>query len=236
MSKKVMHQEFFQEILGQIKSGKLKNGDKIPAERTLCELYNISRTTVREALRNLEIEGYVIRKQGSGSYVNVKPIHPTLTKLYTLRDTFAEEGIAHDSKLVKYKVIPCNKEISKRLMIDVGDNVLNIVRVFSAAGIPYTVEYTYLPYSLFEGITEEMIKNYGLYSTLENFNKKPTSAEETIKAVKANSEHKELLELPDDILAIEIRRTTKAGSDIIEYTKNVIRNDYFVYTVSLSNL
>ncbi len=236
MTKKAMHQEFYQEILEQIKSGKLKNGDKIPAERALCELYNISRTTVREALRNLEIEGYIIRKQGSGSYVNIKPIHPKLTKLYTLRDTFSDEGIAHESKLLKFEIIPCSKETSERLKIGVGENVINIIRVFSAAGIPYTIEYTYLPHNLFKGMTEEMVINNGLYATLESLDKKPTAAEETIKAVTVNPEQKKLLELPDDILAIEIWRTTKSGSDIIEYTKNVIRNDYFVYTVSLSDL
>ena len=233
MSKKVMHQEFHQEILRQIKSGKLKNGDKIPPERTLCELYNISRTTVREALRNLEIEGYVVRIQGSGNYVNIKPIHPKLTKLYTLRDTFNDEGITHEVKLIKFETVKCSKDTSQRLEINIGDDVLHIARLFLAAGIPYTMEYTYLPKKLFTELTQEMVVKNGLYATLEKYDKKPTSASETIKAVTVNSEQRKLLKLPDDILAIEIRRTTKSGSDVIEYTKNIIRNDYFVYTVTL---
>ena len=56
-------------ILDLIRSGMLQIGDKLPTERSISEKLGISRNTVREALRGLEILGIVNGKQGSGNYL-----------------------------------------------------------------------------------------------------------------------------------------------------------------------
>lgn len=56
-------------ILDLIRSGMLQVGDKLPTERSISEKLGISRNTVREALRGLEILGIVNGKQGSGNYL-----------------------------------------------------------------------------------------------------------------------------------------------------------------------
>ncbi|PKM49995.1 MAG: GntR family transcriptional regulator [Firmicutes bacterium HGW-Firmicutes-7] len=233
MKKDSIHQQFYLEILSKIKSGEWKKGDKIPAERTLCGLYNISRTTVREALKNLENEGYVVRKRGSGSFVNIKPIKQELAKLYTLREMFIEQGIKHDVRILEFENEQGNEEICKMLNIEAGERVYKINRVFFAASIPYTVEYTYLPYSSVPDITREMVENDGLYASLERLDKKPTDAEEIIRAIEITERQKELLELDDVSFAIETKRVARSNNTIIEYTVNITRNDYFVYTVKL---
>jgi GntR family transcriptional repressor for pyruvate dehydrogenase complex len=52
-----------------IASGELNPGDRLPAERDLAQLYDVSRQTVREALIALEVSGLVEIKPGSGVYV-----------------------------------------------------------------------------------------------------------------------------------------------------------------------
>ena len=56
-------------IKAQIKSGQLSPGDQLPAERELAEKMSVSRTSVREALRTLEIMGYIEIKAGEGVFV-----------------------------------------------------------------------------------------------------------------------------------------------------------------------
>ena len=56
-------------ILDLIRGGMLQVGDKLPTERSISEKLGISRNTVREALRGLEILGIVNGKQGSGNYL-----------------------------------------------------------------------------------------------------------------------------------------------------------------------
>lgn len=56
-------------IREQIRSGKLKEGDRVSSEYELVDQLGVGRSQARQALRELEIEGYLIRKQGSGSFV-----------------------------------------------------------------------------------------------------------------------------------------------------------------------
>lgn len=56
-------------LKGRIERGELAVGDRIPSEFELAEQLGVSRSQTRPALRELQLEGYLIRKQGSGSYV-----------------------------------------------------------------------------------------------------------------------------------------------------------------------
>ena len=61
------------QILEQIMSGALNEGDKLPSENQICRLFQVSRPTVREALMRLHADGLVTTRQGSGSYVQRRP-------------------------------------------------------------------------------------------------------------------------------------------------------------------
>ncbi|MFF4796166.1 GntR family transcriptional regulator [Streptomyces sp. NPDC001276] len=52
-------------LISAIESGQLRVGDELPSENELCEMYGVSRTTVREAFRLVELEGLVSRQQGA---------------------------------------------------------------------------------------------------------------------------------------------------------------------------
>lgn len=56
-------------ILDQLKSGELKKGDRILSENKLAEFFSVSRQTVRKAIYDLEKEGYLVTRRGSGTYV-----------------------------------------------------------------------------------------------------------------------------------------------------------------------
>ncbi len=58
-------------FLDSISSNELKNKERLPAERTLCELMGVGRSTLREALRILEMMG-VIEKKVDGTYVHIQ--------------------------------------------------------------------------------------------------------------------------------------------------------------------
>lgn len=58
------------EVMDAIRSGGLAQGDRLDSERALAVRYGINRTTVREALKELEVRGFVRRVQGSGTFVS----------------------------------------------------------------------------------------------------------------------------------------------------------------------
>ncbi|MGI4814182.1 MAG: FadR/GntR family transcriptional regulator [Janthinobacterium lividum] len=64
-------EEICDQIRGELAAGRLKPGDRLPAERELAEQFGVSRTAVREALRSLEVAGIVYCQKGvnGGPYV-----------------------------------------------------------------------------------------------------------------------------------------------------------------------
>ena len=63
------HRAIYEELLGEIQGGAYKPGDKLPSEAALCERFQASRITVAKAFQTLEREHLVVRRPGSGTYV-----------------------------------------------------------------------------------------------------------------------------------------------------------------------
>jgi GntR family transcriptional regulator, transcriptional repressor for pyruvate dehydrogenase complex len=69
VEKKRAYQSIVEQVLKLIEKGKLKQGDQLPSERELTEIFKVSRTTVREAIRTLESMKLLQSRQGNGTYV-----------------------------------------------------------------------------------------------------------------------------------------------------------------------
>jgi GntR family transcriptional repressor for pyruvate dehydrogenase complex len=69
-----IHEEIVLKIRDMIEQGQLTTGDQLPTERELAEAFKVSRPSVREALRTLESQGFLVSRQGDGTYVSQKPI------------------------------------------------------------------------------------------------------------------------------------------------------------------
>lgn len=65
----IKHRQVFQHLLAEIESGRLRDGDRLPSEAELVKDFAASRPTVARALRDLQNQGLVERKVGSGTYV-----------------------------------------------------------------------------------------------------------------------------------------------------------------------
>ncbi|HZG73575.1 MAG TPA: FadR/GntR family transcriptional regulator [Chondromyces sp.] len=69
VSNNKLYIQIYNQILSEIQSGSFKVGDKLPAERELCEQFGVSRAPIRQALSALELNGYIYSRQGEGVYV-----------------------------------------------------------------------------------------------------------------------------------------------------------------------
>jgi GntR family transcriptional repressor for pyruvate dehydrogenase complex len=65
--------QLYGQILNHIVSGRLKEGDRLPPEKGICEMFGVSRPIVREALMRLRADGLVQARQGSGTFVMRRP-------------------------------------------------------------------------------------------------------------------------------------------------------------------
>jgi GntR family transcriptional regulator, transcriptional repressor for pyruvate dehydrogenase complex len=88
MLRAIKKTRIYEEVVSQvhelIREGKFKAGDQLPAERELSEIFKISRTSVREALRALEAQGLIISRTGMGNFVAALPIESLVAPLAKL--------------------------------------------------------------------------------------------------------------------------------------------------------
>jgi GntR family transcriptional regulator, transcriptional repressor for pyruvate dehydrogenase complex len=88
-----LSRRLFEQLAGEIRSGRLAPGARLPTEQALTRAARVSRTVVREAVAALRAEGLVITRQGVGAFVSAEPqrapfrIEPE--RMQTLRDILA---------------------------------------------------------------------------------------------------------------------------------------------------
>ena len=83
-----------------IESGKLAEGDKMPTEETIGEIFGVSRITVRQALDGLAQSGYIYKIQGKGSFVAAKKAGMQLNHLIGFSDEMRSIGMEPSTSLI----------------------------------------------------------------------------------------------------------------------------------------
>ncbi|MGJ8453970.1 GntR family transcriptional regulator [Pseudothermotoga sp. U03pept] len=96
MKNKPMYKVVKEYILSKIRKGELAAEERIPSEKELMDLFQVSRITVRKAIDELALEGYIYRLQGIGAFVQ-KPsskIQPVSSKLVGVFLTTASDVLS----------------------------------------------------------------------------------------------------------------------------------------------
>jgi GntR family transcriptional repressor for pyruvate dehydrogenase complex len=89
-----VYEQVIEQIKSKIKSGEIKKGDRLPSEREMAELIGVSRTSVREAIRALEVVGLVESKQGAGNYIKTNfdnSLFEPLSVMFMLQESSVKE-------------------------------------------------------------------------------------------------------------------------------------------------
>ncbi|MBW6410477.1 FadR/GntR family transcriptional regulator [Clostridium weizhouense] len=89
-----VYDQVIEQIKSKIKSGEIKKGDKLPSEREMAELLSVSRTSVREAIKALEVIGLIESRQGAGNYIRTNfnnSLFEPLSVMFMLQESSLEE-------------------------------------------------------------------------------------------------------------------------------------------------
>lgn len=95
-----LFQQIKDHILSEIKLGRWREGDVIPAEEALSKQFGVSRMTANRALRELTAEQILTRVQGSGTFVAQQKYRATLIHVKNIADEIKARGHLHRSKLI----------------------------------------------------------------------------------------------------------------------------------------
>ncbi len=222
-------------IIANIENKNWENGSKIPTERELCETYNVSRITVRQALKELENEGYLYRKQGRGTFVTERKFVQRLSQFYSFSEEIQKMGAAPSTKIISFEIVQADQRVADKLLLPCGDKVFAIKRLRLADGEPFAVEISYIVYKYTKPLTEESVAQLGLYEALKRkCALEPNEATETFEAVFVSSQEAEYLHVNKRAPALRLERVTSAQGNIVEYCVSIIRGDKYKYTVQLT--
>lgn len=212
----------------------LRPNDKLPSERTLSEQYHVSRNTVRSALNQLFLQGYIYRSTGKGTFVADHLGNRTdVAGSFSFTKQMGAMNRNPKSQIEGLTQSPASAEVASHLRIEAGAPVFVLDRLRIADQKPMMVERTYLPADALPGLSRKMLEHASLYDTLESqFGVHIATVDEIFFADLMTAEHAKLLNVPVHSACLQIRRTTftEAGQ-VIEYTMSAARADQFVYHV-----
>lgn len=228
-----LYQELINTIKQSIDNSTLKENEKLPSENELCQLYNLSRTTVRQALKILEKNGFIYKLKGKGSYVSSQKIYQNRSSFSKFYDDMRNLGKIPISKILSLKVKKPAISVMKKMQLEEEQLICEIKWVRFANDEPLIYETISLNYNFVKGIENKKIEKRKLYEILiQDFNIKMTHGNEFFYPCKLDSEQAKYLKLHENDLGMKIKRIVFQGKDVIEYTSSIVRGDRFVYTIN----
>jgi GntR family transcriptional regulator, N-acetylglucosamine utilization regulator len=201
-------------LLQSIRGRELKPKDQLPAESLLAKQFGISKATVRQALDELEREGFLCRVQGRGTFVATPRLDlgPSHVDSFTVQ--MLGRGLRPSSRVLEKIVIPAEGEVAERLAIPEGKRLLRLVRLRMADDEPMGLQTAHVPLEVAPGLERrDFQKQDSLYTVLrEEYGLVPARAHETHSAVTLDSDQARILGSVASAPALESERVTLLAS------------------------
>ncbi len=229
-----LYYQLLDEIEKKIQGEIWPRGEKIPAERELCEMYGVSRITVRKAIDELTRSGKLKRIQGKGTFVSDQPITQSLGSIYSFSQEMEKQGKISTTKVVDIETIKADRKLAERLNININDEVLVLKRLRLADDQPLMYERTYFEKKRFKKLESIDFNRVGLYKTLEiEFGIKSTKAVERFRACELTVNEAELLNAKPYSYGLIVQRRLYFKDEIVSWSSLVSKGDSFEFNVVL---
>ena len=128
---KKIYKNIVEQIIMLIREGSIKSGDRLPSERTLAEMFDVSRASLREALSVMEIVGIIDIRPGEGSFVSDLNVLPFISLILPLllKEGGVEEDLQEFRRLLEIggiKLAIINIDNHKDLLDEMEDILLKM--------------------------------------------------------------------------------------------------------------
>ncbi len=225
-----------QAILEAVRDGTLQEGDMIPSELDLCDMHDISRSTIRQTLSELVMEGYLTRRRAKGTVVAAPKIDARfLNKLQSYNEEMRQKGLEPSTRLMNLKVLEGVRHINEKLRLEASEPLIYLERLRCADGEPLVYLETYIPYNIFPLLMKQDFTNGSLYEYMEKlYEKRVSRVVRKLEAVIANAAEAQLLDIAKGAPVCLVKTVAyTAGGEPVEYSVARYRGDRNEFSVEL---
>jgi GntR family transcriptional regulator len=221
-----------QQVLDLIE--RLGVGTAIPSERQLSADLGVSRLTLRAALDDLAREGYVVRRRGSGTYVQHRKISQELT-ITSFSDDMRRRGMVPGSRTLSMTTTHAGARLGRFLNVSPSEGVVVVKRLRLADGETMAIETLHIPESLVPGLTPKALTG-SFYDLLrDRYGVVIAGGTQAIEPTVTNEEESAALGVPLHSPAFLFERTSRdEAGRTVEFVQSVYRGDRYRIVTELS--
>lgn len=209
-------------------------GERFPSDVELVDHYQVSRHTVREAVRHLQSEGLLQRRRGKGSFVTSRQIEQQVGSLYSLFRSIEAKGSVQDS-VVRHLEQRHDPVAARVLGCRPGASLIYLERVRLADGDPIALDWSWLPARLARPLLNVDFHHTALYEELTTrCGVRLTGGLERIRPVLPDRHQRQMLGLDAREACFAIERVAFADDTPVEWRHSVVRGDRFSFVARWS--
>jgi GntR family transcriptional regulator len=208
--------------------------DHFPTDHELMDTYGVSRHTVREAVRHLQVEGIISRERGRGTVVTSPTIEQATGAIYSLYRSIAAAGLSQHSRVLDLS-ITTDAEIAERLGLRATAQLVRLERLRLADNEPLAHDTAWLPASVARPLLRVDFSDTALYDELSRrCGVRPAAGTEWISTEMPDLEERTLLEIGARIPVFHICRLSRANGRPIEWRHTLVRGDRYTFVANWS--
>ena len=218
----------------EIETGRFAETQLLPAERELCTLLDVSRTTLRKAIADLIAEGVLFHRHGAGTFIHraTPRVDQPSSRLTSFTEDMQLRGLEASSRELERGVFLPTPEEAMMLGVRPIERVFRLGRLRLADGSPMAIEHAAVPLRY---LPESDSVGASLYEALSVRGFKPARGLQRLRATLISNAEAELLGVAPDSPALFIQRIAYlADGSCVEFTKSWYRADAYDFVSELT--
>ncbi len=219
--------QIYEELVDEIRSGSFREGDRFPSDTELVHRYGVSRGTIREALKLLFQQGYLVREQGKGTFVTYRKIEQDPDQLIGFSELMRRNNMKPAARVLEKQVIEPAPKLMQLLRLQPDEKVVRIVRLRYGDDQPLIIERSFFDFKLFEPLLDKDLENNSIFDLLYRHTYiKLGDAMQRIQAISAGKSEHDLLHVALGTPLLLIKRLIKTSAgEYFQYSEDVYRSD-----------
>lgn len=203
-------------------------GSAIPAERQLAAQLGVSRMTLRQVIASLVSEGYLVSRQGSGTFVAQPKISQPLT-MTSFSEDMRRRGFTPASRTLSLQTVDAGPRVGRRLEVSPRTPVLCARRLRLADDEPMAIETLHVPAERVPGMSARDLEERSFYDLLRDVHGiQIRDGLQTVEPTVLSEEEAEVLAAPVYAPAFLFERITRdTQGRVIEYVRSLYRGDRY---------